>query len=939
MSRPAFSVARLLLLAWCWLFVLQVQAIPLDEPLQMDPALKTGELKNGLRYYLRRHPQPAGAVQLRLLVKAGSLHEDDDQLGGAHLLEHLIIAHSPDFDQKTLDGMKDALGLKTGADINGMTTFEHTTYQLEVSTRQPEHLQRALQLLASWARGTAATDEEIEHNKKIVLEELRMRQSGIDYLRILLPRSTNNARHVQRVPIGTVESLQAMTPAAIRRYAQDWYRPDLMALVVVGDIDVDAIEKQLEERFGALRNPATPRPAPDNAIPPRLQSQTLIYGRMPQPNLLLHYPLPLRAPLRLTGEVRATLIDSLVLSALNERYVSLAKNASSPFVSASAVIERTVSQSPERQLKLTARPGPAGAERALAALATEQTRLRQHGLTNEEFDRIRKRRAEQARRASLEFSSRPASAVVQECANHFFHGELVSSAADRKRLTEDLLGTISLPEVNRRASELLSANKPFMLIFQGHATSEHPLPEGKTLLRHLASAVDQVTEAPVQQTRAVSLMPQLPEPGSIVTRENEALPGLSRWTLSNGLQVWFRRTAKRDERIEVAAVRDSGFGRASDDDYSSIRYLVSASYAMGIGKLSPAQEAVILQEHGDARLAWSMGHEHERLSGKASRAELEMLFQSLHLRLTAFRRDEDLFKSFVEKAALQARDEMTNRNARIAHAVDEALWGSQRRAPRATQPDDYRNISLDRIATWQEARVRSAHGVSFLVVGDIDPQHLEPLVTRYLASLPVGPASESAAAPVVQPQRGVIKRELLSGREPKADLAWTFTGLAEGSPAVQLRLQVLAELLRERLRRGIRQEQALVYAASVSGGVIFLPNPVYRIDVRIPTAPASIGQVRDSLFAEIASLRNDGPNKAELDRVKEQLRNSYTTALDSNAGLINRYLALMLRGQPLSEMHIYPDRVAELTPEDLRAAARQYFDLNNYVYVAARPAQ
>ncbi|MFP5392782.1 MAG: M16 family metallopeptidase, partial [Gammaproteobacteria bacterium] len=390
-------------------------AIKLSDPIPVGPQVKVGKLDNGLTYYIHPNKKPEQKVELRLVVKAGSILEDEDQQGLAHFTEHLAFNGSTHFKKHELISYLQSIGVKFGADLNAYTSFDETVYILPIPTNNKENLDKGFLVLEDWAQGLTLDDAAIDAERGIVLEELRLGKGAQDRMnKVLLPKIFNGSRYAERLPIGKEEIIKNASYETVRRFYRDWYRPDLMAVVVVGDIETAEAEKLIKAHFSALKNPAKARARVYSPIPLRTDTEAVVVTDKEASGnaVLIRYPLKEKKERADFADYREKLIELLFATMLNQRLAELGQVAEPPFVAAGSGVNRLTPR--YKSFVSSAALGKGGATPAIDALVQENTRVRKYGFSANELKRAKKNMMRNYERAYIERDKTDSSVYIGE---------------------------------------------------------------------------------------------------------------------------------------------------------------------------------------------------------------------------------------------------------------------------------------------------------------------------------------------------------------------------------------------------------------------------------------------------------------------------------------------------------------------------------------------
>ena len=912
-------------------------ALKLDAPLPVGPQVKVGKLANGLTYYIQKNTRPERKLELRLVVKAGSILEDDDQQGLAHFVEHMAFNGSTHFQKHELVDYLQSIGVKFGADLNAYTSFDETVYILPIPLDRPENLGKAFQVLEDWAHGLTFDDAVIDKERGIVLEELRLGKGAGDRIgKQLYPKIYNGSRYAERLPIGKEEVLRSFAPDTLRRYYRDWYRPDLMAVVAVGDIDPKIIEKLVKAHFGKLTNPTPARPRMYADIARREQTEAVVVldKEAGGNSILIRYPVqPVREPNTVRG-YREQLVEGLFGGMLGARLQELSQLAEPPFLRGGSALAHLTPF--YKSFNASAVIGPGGATRAIEALVRENERARRYGFGQAELDRAKKNMLRSYERIYNEREKTDSGAYVAEYMRNFLQQEPIPGIAAEYGYATEMLPGVTLDEMNAYTRRTIPANSGKLVIYSGIDSPGAPPPQGEALLAALAAA-ERAQVAPYEEKAlGTQLMAQPPKAGSIVAESEDKRLGLTHLTLSNGVKVILKATDFRNDQVVMSAARFGGQSLYGDADIVNARYASAIVASMGVKDYSPLDLSKILAGKAAAVTMGLSGYS-EVLGASSGATDIETMLQLLWLRFDTVRRDDDLFKSFIGKQVDAARNRLSQPGARFGDTVVSALYNNHPRAPRPLRPEEFGQISLERSMAIYRERFSSAKDLTFVIVGSFDPVKLKPLLATYLGSLPTPEIPVAWRDVGLRPVKGVVKRAVYSGSEPKSTISLTFTGEAPFSEAEQMRMQALVEVLNIRIIEVLREQLSLIYGGSAGGALGRIPYGNYTLSVNLPTGPENVDKVLAATFAEFERLKREGPQAADLAKVKQNWIQNHRKALRENGYWLGRIQSALMDGTDPAALLTHEERVNALSAAEVQEAARRYLNTENYVQVVLYP--
>lgn len=911
--------------------------IDLAAPIPVGPQVKVGKLDNGLTYYIQKNGKPADKLELRLVVHAGSILEDDDQQGLAHFLEHMAFNGSKHFKKQELVSYLQSIGVQFGADLNAYTSFDETVYILPIPTTRKEHIDRGLTVLQDWAQGLSLLGEDIEAERGIVLEEARLGKGVTDRVnKVLLPKIFNGSRYGQRLPIGKEEVLRTFKHDALRRFYRDWYRPDLMAVIAVGDIDPVEMEAMIRERFGVLENPENPRKRFATTISPRKQSEGVVITD-PEANtntIYIRYPVEPSRDDGTYGEFRRGMVETLYSLMLNMRMQELAQQADPPFVAGGSAMSRLVRG--YKSYNSSAVLGPKGPLPAIDALVHENERARKFGFSAPELDRAKKNVMRSLERAYAERDKTDSSRYAGEYIRHFLDGEPIPGIVHEYETMRELMPGITLDEMNRFARTKVPVHAPKLVAYTGSSKIESPLPTGEELLAATVAAEKAELTERKEQALAESIMAQPPKAGSIVAESKDEPLGITYLVLSNGVKVLLKPTDFRNDQVLMGASRFGGQSLFDEGDIMAGRYASAVVASMGVNGHTPLELNKILAGKA-AAVSFGLSNYTDQVSASAGSTDLETMLQLVHLKFTSPRRDEALYKSFVGKQRELARNAMARPESRFRDVLFSTLYDNHPRVPRTPRPADFDKVGLARSLALYQQRFGSAKGMTFVFVGSFEVDAIKPLLETYIASLPAGDIPVAYRDVGLRPVKGVVKKEVHAGTEPKSVVSMTFTGSTRYSQEEEMRFAALREVMDIRINEVLREQHGLIYGGGMNGSIERIPYDNYVLGTSLPTGPENVDKVIAAVMEEIAQLKEKGPSDELLDKVKQGWLTYHAKAKRENSYWLAGIQAALLKGTDPHSLLRYEERVRAVTPEDVKEAARRYFDTTNYVQVVLYP--
>ncbi|MBY0238551.1 MAG: insulinase family protein [Burkholderiaceae bacterium] len=911
-------------------------AINLNDKVPPAPDVKTGKLANGLTYYIKQNGKPEKRLELRLVVRAGSVLEDDDQQGLAHFVEHMAFNGTTHFKRNELISYLQSIGVKFGADLNAYTGFDETVYMLPIPTDKKDNVETGFQVLEDWAHGVQFDDDAIDGERNIVLEELRAR-GGVDkrMLQAILPKMLNGSRYAQRLPIGKEEVLKHFKYDAAKRFYRDWYRPDLMAVVAVGDIDPAEAEKLIQRHFAHLKNPAQPRPRTVNEIPSRAQSEALVVTDKEAASnaVAIRYAIRKERSRATFADYREDLYEAMIGFMLAQRVNELTQQAEPPFIGGQAGMSPVMTG--YRTFTALAVLGKGGSKPAIDALVQEVERARRFGFSAQELERAKKTFMRSFERAYQERDKTDSGLHVNNLMGSFLTGRAIDPGiVNGYGYVQELLPAATLDDINALTAQLLPSHEQMLVIYQGNDKAEPAAPKEAELLALAEAAENRTVAKREEKVLATSLMAP-PPPGKILSEVVDKPLGTTELRLANGVRVVLKPTDFKSDQVLMAGFRPGGQSLYGGDDVFNARYASNIVSSMGV-KFAPADLQKMLAGKTVSASSW-VGALGEGLRGGSGSADVETMLQLAHLAFTQPRRDEALYRSFIGKQRDLARTSLSNPDVVFSDQSIATLYNNDPRVARVARVEDFDHIQLDRAMAIYRERFASARDFTFVLVGSFDLAAMKQLAATYLGSLPVTDAPVAYKDIGVRPVRGVVKKDVFKGTENKSLVTLTFTGEAPYSEAASLSQSALVEVLNIKVTEVLREKLGLIYSGQVGASLNKMPYGHYTVSVSLPCAPENTGKVADAMLDLVKTLQQHGPDAADLAKVKENWSVNRRRALRENGYWLNQLDASYANGLDPAKILDFEQRAAALTPADVQAAAKRYFDFDNYVQMTLYP--
>ena len=903
--------------------------------LTIDPMVVTGQLENGLRYVIRKNQKPENRAELRLVVDAGAILESDDQLGLAHFLEHMAFNGTEHFARQELIDYMELIGMEFGPDVNAYTGFDETVYMLTVPTDSAEVMETAFQIFEDWAHLISLEGEEIDKERGVITEEWRLRRgAGQRMFDEQMPVLFWGSRYADRLPIGDMAIVDTCDYETLRSFYRDWYRPELMGFIAVGDFETADIEALTEEYLGRIptSDPIVERPS--YSVPDH--DETLFAIATDPEATSNRAQIVHKRPIRdfsTVGSYRRSIIEGLYHRMLNQRLYELTQTEAPPFLYAGSGQGRWVRT--KEVFVLSAGVPDNGFDAGLDALLTEAARVQQHGFTVSELRREKKEMLRGMEQSYRERDKLQSAGFASEYTRHLLEGEAIPGLEEENRLYRELMPTIELEEVNALASEWTSPHSRVVMI---NAPEKEGLqvPDEGGLQALFEQVAGKRIEPYAESVSDLPIVADLPAPGQILETSEIPEIGVTLWQLSNGVRVYLKPTDFQNDEIRFASYSPGGHSLVSDDEYVAAVTATTVIDQSGIGDFSLVDLQKKLAGKVVGASPW-IGALQEGINGSASPEDVETMFELIYAYFTVPRADTTAFRSLHSRY----RGFIENRSAR-----PETAFGDTVQVTMAQHHHRSRPWSLDLLEEMDLAvservyrdRFADAGDFTFSMVGNFTLEQIEPLVLQYLGALPSTGRQESWRDVGVRPPTGVIERVVQRGIEPKSRTQMIFTGPFEWDGwRNSFHLAALSQVLDIKLREVLREDKGGTYGVGVRATGSHYPRQEYRLSISFGCDPQRVEELSGVVFEQLDSLKSHGTTDLYVSKVQEISKRNREVQLKENGFWVTALLDADLNGlDPLRNVQ-FPELVDELTAADVQAAAELYLNMGNYVQVTLMP--
>ncbi len=928
------EVRWLLLLLGFFVMQPSFSQVNLSAKLPVDSKVKIGKLDNGLTYYIRQNKKPEQKVELRLVLNAGSILEDDDQQGLAHMAEHMAFNGTSHFKKNDIVSFLQDIGVGFGNDLNAYTSFDETVYMLPIPTDKPGNLEKGFQVLEDWAHNVTYLDDDINGERAIILEESRMGKGANERIfRKIYPKLFEGSKYAKRLPIGVDSIIKNFPLDNIRRFYKDWYRPNLMAVVVVGDIEVAKAEALVKKHFAGLTNPASPRTREYAHVPPYTASQAMVVTDKEATNnrVAINYPAYKKAAAVTVGDYRDDLVQQMFVSMLNERLQELTQQANPPFIYGGADFDSYARG--YESFNALAAAGTGDPQKALAALTEEIERVKRYGFTAPELERAKKSVMAQYERTYNNRAKTESADYVEEYMNHFLLQEPIPGIEKEYEYVKALLPAITLAEVNA-VSKLIKDQKNLFVYMSGPEPKEtEKLPTEQELLAIIDAKARADIKPYQEKAIAATLLRTEPKAGKVLVVKKNVQLGTTEYTLSNGITVTLKPTDFKSDQIIMGATRPGGKNSYGLADKYSAEYMVPATVAMGVGQFSPTDLSKVL-----AGKTVSVDPVFTSISdgyrGSSSVKDLATLFQLTYLHCTAPRGDTALFRAFVQKNKLQFARIDANPRASFVDTLYKTLFNNHPLAPVAVPNSaNFDKIDYERVLAIRQEHLGDCSNMHFVFAGSFKEADIKPLIEKYIASLPVSGKKFSFTDNKVRPVEGKRTFTINKGKEDQSLILAFYTGETPYNEDTELKAHALSEVLNIRIIEELREKIQGIYGGGTYAELEKYPYNSYSFVVQLPCGPQKVDTLVKAIKHEFSSIIAAGPDTSYLNKVKKQWLEQHKLNLKENGVWVEKLLQYKLQGGDPDRFIHYEKYVNALTPKDIQEVAKLVLGGNEFLAI------
>ena len=915
-------------------FSLLFSALAQDTAIPMDAAVRKGVLPNGLTYYLRHNEWPEKRAFFYIAQKVGSVQEEDDQRGLAHFLEHMCFNGTKNFPGNSLKTYLESIGVKFGENLNAYTSLDETVYNIDnVNVETAGAIDSCLLILHDWSHDLLLEDKEIDKERGVINEEWRMRSSAMMRMyEKALPEIYPGSKYGHRLPIGTMEVVMNFPYEALRSYYQKWYRPDLQAIVIVGDVDVDEMEQKIQKVFADIK-PAGPDaakfefyPVPDNEEP-----IVSINKDKEQQNNSFRFMWKTKSPFprELKNDqsyLIANLIKSAMASMFGERIREILQKENVPFINAAfGYTDFFISKTKEAYTG-TVTCEENKYEQGIKALYREILRAQKHGFTAAEFERFKSEYISQLERMYLHRDKTSSGSYVEECIRNFIDNEPMPGIEWEHENMNKIIPMLNVSMVNQFIAQMPQNN----LVITMWATDkeENILPSKEDILRFMKEVEKEDIEPIKEEDNNKPLIENMPAGGKVKSIKSDKY-GAKLITLSNGIKVHVKKTDYSPNQISMYAQSWGGTSLYSIDEFyqtDNINWVTVGGWGdFSVTALNKKLAGI------QASVMTSVSSNSEMVSGGCVKKDFETMLQLTYLKFTAPRKDLEAFNATVQRNKASMKNRELQPTTALQDTIAKVVYNNNIRALRA-KVEDFDKMNYDRIIELYKERFADADDFEFFIIGDCDADSIAPLLAKYLGALPTLKGKEKYKTIDLKMAEGKRKNVFEKHQEtPNATVQFIYHAPTKKNLKNELVLSMMEQIMDMVYTESVREDEGGAYGIPVGASLSRYPQEMATMQIQLQTSPDKREKMTEIIYQGVEDMVNNGPEEEHLQKVKEYMLRSHEENLKSNSYWLNEMVKYATYKK--DDNAVYVKTVNSITVKDIQKMAKHIFNSGNCIEV------
>jgi len=893
-----------------------------------------GKLENGLTYYVMSNHKVENRLELRLVVKAGSVLETEKEQGVAHFIEHMAFNGTARFPKNEIINYIESIGMEFGPDLNGWTSFDATLYKLQVPVDDDEILLKAFQILSDWAGAISFDEEEVKKEIGVIIEEWPLGRTA--YIRMLDKHKMKlfqGSLYAERLPIGKKEIIESMNHDLLKGFYDKWYRPDLMTVIAIGDVNVEKIKGLIADNFDILSvKPNAPMRKYENVPGNKEPIISIAYDpEATRADMSLYFRKPYK-PIKFLFEYRDKIIQDLATGMFNDRLTEVILQPDAPFVTAWGGRSHFVRTLDSFQLYIQVKENEI--LKGFQAILDEVERVRRYGFEESEVERYKKKYLRTYEKKYIERDKTESSVYAYQMVGHFLNEYSVPDIEFEYEFVKKYLPDIKLEEINNQVTNWITRTNQVITLSMPEKESL-PIPKEKELLDILNKTEARKIKAYTDEILDQPLIESSPSPGKIVSETVYTNINVKEWVFENGAHVVVKRTEFKEDEVLMNGVSYGGLSLLSEKDYTSARMAGKIIPSCGVGSFDvPGLRKKLAGKI--VGMNFDINEVVEAFSSWASVKDVETMFQLIYLAFTAPRKDKDAFSSYMKQLQTWLDNKANNPEAVFWDTVTVIKSGNHPvRKPWSREL--IKEITLSKAYRVFRDRFKESGDFTFVIVGYFKEKEIKKLAKKYIGSLPGSGKKEKWKDLKINPPEGIVKKKVYKGFEKKSKTHIAFSGKMKWSLQARNEIYMMTEILQIRLMKILREEMSGVYYVSIYPVVDKLPYGKYEIDIDFSSSPGRVDELVDTIVDELKKFQENGPLQEDYNKAMEIQKRNYEENLKKNQFWMSSLIGYTVDNINYNKILEYPKRLERITRKKIQKRAKKCFNLKNMIVVSLYP--
>ncbi len=932
-------VAFVMIFSCVWMTFAQ-KDLNLNDPIKADPNVTIGKLDNGLTYYIRKNSYPKDRVEFRLAVNAGSNQETDEQQGLAHFTEHMAFNGIEGFPSNSVVDHLRSKGVVFGADLNAYTSFDETVYMIPMPTDDPGNIDLGLKILRGWAAGLLYDNKEIDEERGVIIEEYRLGLGASDRMRKeYWPILMKDSRYADRLPIGKLDILQTFDYQVIKDFYKDWYRPDLQAVIVVGDIDVKVVEEKIKTMFGNIPAKQNPKKKEIYGIAPNKEPLVAVCT---DPEATGSQVMLIRKhqhkAMKTIGDFRQQLCIDLYNAMYDARFEEITQDPKCPFIAASAGYGDFIGNTDMYGSNAMAKENRIND--AVTVLMQEDYRVLKHGFLQTELDRAKEELLERYDKAAKEVDKTESAKFASQYINNFLRQDPIPGAKRENNFAKKLIEGITLEEINALAKDWVTDDN-MVAIITAPEKEDVKVPSKEEILSILNDKSLANVEAYLDTYKDQEILEkETLQPGKITNVEKIEAVGAEKWTLSNGITVYVKKTDYKNDEILFSASSKGGKSLYPVKDLASVDFAAEIIDRGGIAGLD--YNSLMKKMKGkNVGVSPSIGLLTEGFSGSSSPKDLEFFFQYLNAFFTNPRIDENAFQLVIDETKEQVKMITAQPMYKYIGKFLEAAYNNDPYMKQMFSYDDeyFAQVDFDRAVRIYKERFANPADFNFFFVGNYDEKEMKEFVELYLGSMKTEPSKkENYDLSVLKPRPDKASTQTVyAGTEQQGWMGMYITNPIDWNYRNSIIADMIGEALDIQFVKIVREKMGDVYSPMVQMSASKLPQPEMTLMILLGCDPAKTDKLADASLKILNDFKVKGPDKKTMELIKKQMLSTRAKNIQTNRFWLGYISGKITQGEPIVNPSEYDNIVNSVTKKEMVEFMKKYFKPEVYTRADMHP--